>query len=440
MRELLFQNKAFRALAISNLFETIGAVLFNIVFLIYAAQLPNRTLAISIVSLVTIFPTVLQALLGSVAGRVKKPIRYMLNRRLFQTVLYILEGGLFFFGDLKSWAIFVPLLAINFFSDLTGGLSYMVSMPITKHVVPDAKREVANGLQTAISSTISVIGQIVGATLIVFMNYQYDAFALINALMFAISFFVLLSSRKELVVAEKESQLAIEASKKTAEIKDDKKGKSVSGNLANLIFSSPMILFLIIFGTAVNFIGSSTDAILNLTLLSAKGLYFTPWFPTYGQTVAIYGAVFSVGVIISSLFMNDAIGRMKLTSLAALMTLSLSLASFAFVLMPNRWLILILMFITSYVLGKINPKVGAMMMRVVPEHQLAAISGLFSSIVTLSIPVGQFLFLGIANFSRPVYAWLAMGIIGMLLFTFVVLSAGRFNNKKTVATQTANAK
>lgn len=436
MKELIRNNKAFRAIIVSDLFETIGAVLFNIVFLIYAAQLPNKTLAISVVSFMTVMPMVLQAFLGNMAGRIKQPIKYMLDRRLFQTVLYLLEAGLFFFGDLKSWTIFIPLLLINFVSDLTGGLSSMVSMPIIKHVVPNEKREVANGLQTAISSIVSIVGQVLGATLIVIINYRYDVFALLNALMFAIAFLALFSSRTQLEQAETESQIAIKQSRAAAEPSSSSSPKKAG--VLKMISASPIVLFILVFGAMINFFGTPVDAVLNLMLLSHHALYFPPLFNTYGQSVAVYGSVFSIGMIISALLMEDFLGKMKITTIIILLEFVMAVLGLTTAFFPNRWLLLILMFTMAYILGKLNPKIGAMMMRVVPEHQLAAIMGIFGSIMTLAMPVGQLVFLTIANVYRPADAWLVMGISSIFLFvlSLVFYRKSNLTSNGHAATQT----
>ncbi len=60
-------------------------------------------------------------------------------------------------------------------------------------------------------------------------------------------------------------------------------------------------------------------------------------------------------------------------------------------------------------MGKINPRINTLLMMRVPEHQLAAMAGVVSMVTLIGAPIGQAVFLSIANGINPAASWLTYG-------------------------------
>jgi Na+/melibiose symporter-like transporter len=73
---LIKRNKAFATLLFSSLTNTFGSAIYNIVLLVYAAGLPNPKLAVSIATIITTVPFLLQTFTGSFADKAKNKIRW----------------------------------------------------------------------------------------------------------------------------------------------------------------------------------------------------------------------------------------------------------------------------------------------------------------------------------------------------------------------------
>ncbi len=54
-------------------------------------------------------------------------------------------------------------------------------------------------------------------------------------------------------------------------------------------------------------------------------------------------------------------------------------------------------------------------MTIVPDTQLASTNGLFQMLVLIGAPIGQVLFLGIANGFSPLYSWILFSILAVVL-------------------------
>ncbi len=80
-------------------------------------------------------------------------------------------------------------------------------------------------------------------------------------------------------------------------------------------------------------------------------------------------------------------------------------------------LITILSFTSGYVLGKLNPRVSALVIRIIPDDRLGASMGFVNMAVLIGAPVGSAFFLTIANIgSRGItYSWIIFGICALLL-------------------------
>ena len=67
--KVYLKNSGYRALINSTVLSGIGDSLYNIVFIIYAASVPNKSLAVSLASFATLLPSLLSVVTGSLADQ-----------------------------------------------------------------------------------------------------------------------------------------------------------------------------------------------------------------------------------------------------------------------------------------------------------------------------------------------------------------------------------
>lgn len=121
------------------------------------------------------------------------------------------------------------------------------------------------GLYTASNTTIQLIFQAIGATLIVGFNYNYPLFGLINAVTFSLAGLIIFAHRQQLQVAE--SQIK---SLNT----DNAESNSSIKNSFNLLTRKKRLLIIIILAVGINFLGAAMIPLINVSLLKYKALYF----------------------------------------------------------------------------------------------------------------------------------------------------------------------
>ncbi len=73
------------------------------------------------------------------------------------------------------------------------------------------------------------------------------------------------------------------------------------------------------------------------------------------------------------------------------------LCGISFIWHESAYLSIVLLFVMGYFIGKINPRISAIVLQSIPEKRLAAVDGLLNMVSMLGAPAGQLLFLGIAN-------------------------------------------
>lgn len=399
MNEYL-KNIKYRTLLNSDLIDSIGNSLYDIVFVIYASTVPNKSLAVSLASMATIVPALLSVIIGVWADRASKKVNYMILTRLSQALLFMALA--FLIGLNKSFGLFLVLLLINIISDILGNFGNGLSLPLLQHSVAEKDLNSAMGLYTASNTTIQLIFQAIGATLIVGFNYNYPLFGLINAVTFSLAGLIIFAHRQQLQVAE--SQIK---SLNT----DNAESNSSIKNSFNLLTRKKRLLIIIILAVGINFLGAAMIPLINVSLLKYKALYFF----NYGYTVAELNILFSVGTILGALFINDFFKKSSIESLLSYCSLSLLLLALVLIRHTSFWLLAIIILITGYLAGKINPRLSALIMTIVPDTQLASTNGLFQMLVLIGAPIGQVLFLGIANGFSPLYSWILFSILAVVL-------------------------
>jgi len=407
---LLRTNKLLRNLTLSQFIELLGAAFFNIALLVYASQTSNAKLATTVVVIANTLPTILQIGLGYIADKSHDKLRLMILTRLVQTILY---GTLTILFELtmNDWLLFSFIIFINVSSDLLSGMTSLAALPIIKHIVPSQDLLAARSVQVSVMSLVNVIGQVIGVTFLTFLNNNFFYFSLFNAVLFLMSGLVLIVSRRQF----NQKLQATSHINRSSQVPEVRFWASMQIN-RRIIQANKKLLHILFLFTLLNLLVGSIDGLISLTLLQYPGIYIK----NYGFSLSIVNTVLALGLVSGSFFTNDFLKKIHLNMLTIILLLFLTLLGLNIVVSPNIYAIIISFFGIGYTLGKISPRVSTYVMTSVAEKQLGQIAGFMNTLVTLSVPIGQLIFLSIATSMSLSNAWISMIVLEVLLILYTL--------------------
>ena len=392
-------NRGYRAILNASLLSGIGDSLYNIVFIIYSATMPFKSLAVTLAAMATSVPTMLSLLTGSLADRTHAKTWHMVATRLGQMLLFLSLAVMILLP--ASFPLFLSLLLINIVSDSLGQYGNGLTLPLLHRLIPAKELNTALSFQSATSSTVQLVFQGLGASLIVLLNHNYALFGLLNALTFLLAAVTLVFRKKQLKQAEPPVTTG--------------KSQPVIGNIRavlKFLAGNQFLFAVILFAMLVNTLGSSVDGLMNITLVQEPDL----WLRDFGTTVAIINVVFSVGLIFGALFAKDGLQRLSTFKLLSLLMAAIVGLSSSFFLLHSIVAALGFSFVTAYLMGKINPRLATVMMRQVPEQQMGTTAGVVNLAALIGMPVGQVIFFTIANLASAHVSWIVMAGLATGLF------------------------
>lgn len=399
-------NKPFRILANAAFLSNIGSVMFNFVFMIYAQTLPFKTLALSLVTLANLLPTLVTMPSGYLADHTpaQRRFSFMFWLRLVQAALYV--GLAIIIQAPGTLATFAILLAINVGSDLIADFTGNLIFHYQKHIL-HSQDEYQSGLGflSGVGNIISMVFQAVGTSLILMLHHNYVAFGLINAASFALAALVLLQGRHQFKAADTAA---------AAEQVEAAPENMVQGfkRAMQFMVQDRALFAIIILAVGVNALGTSIDGLLSVLIANTTSLWFAHDF---GVTLAIIGISASLSTTVAALFMHDGLQHWSLPALTMITTGALALLALDLVVWQNNFAMVALLVIACYPIGKINPRLSAEIMSRVDNQHLATVASALQTLIMIGAPAGTALFLGIANLSSPTLAWTVLGGCAVLI-------------------------
>ena len=373
----ILKNKAVFGLLGSTFFQVLGISLFNMILLILAKSSNQPSLWVTIASIASTIPGVLSAVLGKIAGDLTNKAKWVILLTFTQSAFFLVLFTVFLSHNPSELGI---AIGINLVSDIVGVVIGLLKLPIIQNKVPKELRQQTIGFYDSIGLIMQPIGQAIGLSYIASTgNYILGSF--INATTFFISGCILFLSRKNLSYVEPKR----ETSEKSGKGHGFKKAFSSLGNITGL----PIIRIL---GSLVilNALGASIDGILNLYILEHPQV--SPL--GFGLTILIINIIFVFGNVLGSVIVHD---FLKNTSIQKLLLLAAGLLGIFFIILMfnlSVFVIIIVLFSIMYVLGKINPKLSAMLMDNVDSASLSTILGILNSSLTVATPIGSIFLVG----------------------------------------------
>lgn len=391
---LFLKNQQFRTIAVSRAFQAFGATLFNYAFLVYAAELPHAKLAVSVISVVLALPSMLQFFFGAVAGRVAKRIQWILTTRLIEIAGYVVIAVVFA-TTTPGWLPLLIILPFLVLSDVISNVAGLVLQPLIKHLVVDEHLEAANGYMMAINNTLAMVGGVIGVSLLALVHHNFTIFALLNGGFFLLSWVNLFIGRRQLLVTDRQFSDLV---------------KPADTRLR------AMMVYIISMAGLVNLLGNAAQGLLQLSVLANKQM----WHGGYGTTLALIDAGIGVGIVAGSSLFNGYLHKIKLPSLVNGVVMMMVINALAVLFLPRFGLLIVINFLLGFAMGKLNPKYGDLVTRIVPEEHLTTVAGLLGTFEMIGVPLGQVVFLGIANIFSTTIAWYGILGLGVILIGYSV--------------------
>ena len=407
---IFLKNKLYRLFTISSAFGNAGRTLFDIAFIIYATSLPNPELAVSIVSIATTLPYIISFILGYFADQTKDKYNRILSTRFYQFLLFSLFALVCIYG--VQWWIFIVLVFVNVVADILGGYNGYLSMSINTRLVRKEQLSEALAFISSINNTISLGGKAVGVFVLGLLSYNYSYFGMLNAVLFLIAFLILAKYKNAM-----KAEIGSFKVENTEKISTKRFLKDTIENFKILREIKKIYNFVILF-LGMNFYSSAMFALLLVILVKNDTLLFG----NVAYTITLLEIVEVVSTIAGGVYQISFYKNMSLRNNAILEIILFIMYVGNLLILQNKLILVILTVIIGYFAGISNPKLDALILQSVPEEKQTSIYSIFSTVITISVPIGTTVILFFANAisaSFALYSLLVLLVI-VLIYSFRV--------------------
>ena len=403
---IFLKNKLYRLFTISLAFGNAGRTLFDIAFIIYATSLPNPELAVSIVSIATTLPYVISFILGYFADQTKDKYNIILSTRFYQFLLFSLFALVCIYG--VQWWIFIVLVFVNVVADILGGYNSYLSMSINTRLVRKEQLSEALAFISSVNNTISLGGKAAGVFILGLLSYNYSYFGMLNAVLFLIAFLIL-AKYKNAMKAEIGSFKVDNKEKVSTKrfLKDTIENFKILREIKKIY--NFVILFL-----GMNFYSSAMFALLLVILVKNDSLLFG----NVAYTITLLEIMEVLSTIAGGVYQISFYKNMSLKNNAILEIILFIMYVGNLLLLQNKFILVILTVIIGYFAGISNPKLDALILQSVPEEKQTSIYSIFSTIITISVPIGTTVILFFANAIGASFALYSLLILLILVLVY----------------------
>ena len=403
---IFLKNKLYRLFTISSAFGNAGRTLFDIAFIIYATSLLNPELAVSIVSIATTLPYIISFILGYFADQTKDKYDRILSTRFYQFLLFLLFALVCIYG--VQWWIFIVLVFVNVVADILGGYNSYLSMSINTRLV--RKEQLSEGLAfiSSINNTISLAGKAVGVFVLGLLSYNYSYFGMLNAVLFLIAFLILAKYKNEM-----KAEIGSFKVDNKEKVSTKRFLKDTIENFKILREIKKIYNFVILF-LGMNFYSSAMFALLLVILVKNETLLFG----NVAYTITLLEIVEVVSTIAGGVYQISFYKNMSLRNNAILEIILFIMYVGNLLMFQNKFILVILTVIIGYFEGISNSKLDALILQSVPEEKQTSIYSIFSTVITISVPIGTTVILFFANAISASFALYSLLVLLILVLVY----------------------
>ncbi len=403
--QLIIKNNIFRRLLLSNIISILGDSFYYLALITYASTFDNKNLAISIIAVSELLPQVLSVITGSLADNTKHKIHAMFVIDIFRFILYILVGILIGFNP--SFIILIIIALINFVSDIAGGYKGGLYLSIITAAVDKEDIEEANGINLGLSRIVKMCFEFLGAILIAFFTFRELAW--VNSAAFLLSGIVIFSMIKTLsIFQDKDNKIEKNNTTEISKIILNIKIGFVS------IYKNKKIFNIILFFALLNVVTSTIIPLIFILLAEYDSILIV----NFTFSVMIVNITFSLGVIFGSFLGSRVFRKWRLFSLIRL-CLIISILIFSSMILKNLIVVLIFLFVLSFLSGSISPKFFSFILSNIDKTKLGSIIGAINTLLLSLTPIAVAIFTSITSINTffPLFVLVLCSIVILIIST-----------------------
>lgn len=399
--DLLRNNKAFQALALSAFFNKLGTSMFNLVFVAFAASMVDNKLAVGIANLIVLIPVFLTLFVGIKADETENKTPYLIYLGFIQTFIFILVA---FLTQSTSWLAFSIVCLLNVTSDIIGDYRGGLELPIFQHVVPQENLMEAHSFNQFISYICNLAGQALGVYLLTLSDDNFYLVALLNAFAFLVSSLVLWGHRSLLTYPPIEVHKASFYTK----VKETYSGLKEAFQKSETEYFGLMLICILL----LNALGSALIAIYNIFFLEHP-----LWNLSFSQSIFCIQLIMVIFSFVGTLTPKDYFAKLPLVSIIFLDAISVSLIALNNSFNGPQIISLVGLAFIFFLGGKVNPKLNSLLMSSLPPEVLARSSSFLSLLFMLAMPLGTifFTFISLVNLRWTWFLYLLVSLVILVL-------------------------
>ncbi len=385
--KLVLKNHFFRRMVMSNFLNNLGSAIYNLVFVIYVAEVYHSKTMLFIANNIMMLPIYFQIFVGFQSDKTKNKSRALLISGYVQALLFI---GVAWLTQNATFVTFSLICLINVISDMLALYSSNLRLPLFKRFLGEEELREAFSFNHFVRILSNIGGQFLGVWLLTISHNNYGLVAFLNALTFFLSTVLLIGIFKDYdSLVEKEAQNSQEEPEKS-------KKQSLKGAWKVLQGAFETV------GSGISVKRLLLALTLQFTLAGAENVMFNMYFLShpigilsYEQILIALNLVSTAGLVAGDLTPNDWFSRQTYPFLLICNGLLVALFGFLCLLNYQGYFLLVLLFMTGYIFAKSSPKLTSELLIAIPEDYFGQVMGLISTITQLAIPVGGFLLSGL---------------------------------------------
>lgn len=367
--KLFLKHHLFRILTLSRFLSSSGAYIYNLVFIVYAASLPFKNIAVFMANMITILPFLFTFYVGIRADHTRNKAGTIIWVGCVQSLLFLLIASVI--HD-QNFVTFAFICMVNICSDILSDYTAGLRMPIIQHNISEDRLYEAYSFTQFVSYLSNLGGQALGVWLLTTSHQNFSFVAIVNAGFFLLSSLILFKNRREL------THLFVSIEDKSISLLQQV--KAIYADMDNIFRQreSKSLLKIILVILVMNTLG---------------------------------------GAILGSLTPHDYFGKLSFSSLLSLNAILFVLLATANILDFSPLVGVACLAFVMYLMSKSMPKLDTLLLSNLSADVLARSNNLLSMIFSLTLPLGMsvFSFLALQDIRLCWWVFLVVSVIGLVL-------------------------
>ena len=367
--KLFLRHHLFRILTLSRFLSSSGAYIYNLVFIVYAASLPFKNIAVFMANMITILPFLFTFYVGIKADHTRNKAGTIIWVGCVQSLLFLLIASVI--HD-QNFVTFSFICMVNICSDILSDYTAGLRMPIIQHNISEDKLYEAYSFTQFVSYLSNLGGQALGVWLLTTSHQNFSFVAIVNAGFFLLSSLILFKNSREL------THLSVTVENEPISLLQQV--KAIYADMDNIFRQreSKSLLKIILVILVMNTLG---------------------------------------GAILGSLTPHDYFGKWSFSSLLSLNAILFVLLATANILEFSPLVGVACLAFVMYLMSKSMPKLDTLLLSNLSADVLARSNNLLSMIFSLTLPLGMsvFSFLALQDIRLCWWVFLLVSMIGLIL-------------------------